>query len=134
MVDVVISGGESADLVTFIFGNASLPAPPQGSSKGSLEAAEPPYAEGGSGLPIQVDGDRVANVRFTGMSLSNDLGQPTYDGPKDLRPNLPALKTVANHDMFEGVVGWYIGYDGPGCVSLSSDARSVTVSVAHPAS
>ena len=134
MVDVVISSSESADLVTFVFGDSSLPAPPQGSSKGSLEPAEPPYAEGASGLPIKVDGGHVATVRFTGMSLSNDVGQPTYDGTKDFRLDLPAIKTVVNHDMFEGVVGWYIGYDGPGCVSLSSDARSVTVTIQHPSS
>ena len=33
-----------------------------------------------------------------------------------------ALRAVVNFDAFEGVTGWYIGYDGPGCVTLASDA------------
>lgn len=134
LVDVVIAQGEDADLVTFVFGDASLPTPPQGTSKGFLEVAVPPYAEGGSGLPITVDGERVVAVRFTGMSLSNDLGQPTYEGRLDFRPDLAALRTVVNFDRFEGAMGWLIGYDGGGCVVLSADRRSVTVSIAHPAS
>ena len=134
IVDVAISSSESADLVTFVFGDSSLPTPPQGSSKGSLDAAQPPYSHGSSGLPIQVDGTNVAQVRFSGMSISNDVGQPTYDGPVDFRPNRAALKTVVAYDMSEGVMGWLIGFDGGGCVTLSSDRRSVTVSIPHPAS
>ncbi len=134
LVDVVISQGEVADLVTFVFGDASLPTPPQGFSNGSLDVATPPFAEGGSGLPIKVDGDRVVSVRFTGMSLSNDLGQPTYEGKTDFRPDLATLRAVVNVDRFEGVMSWLIGYDGGGCVVLSSDRKSVTVSIAHPAS
>jgi len=133
MTNAVVSTSAGADLVTFVFGDLSLPQPPQGASEGSLEAAEPPYTEGASGLPVDVTGEHVAIVRFTGMSLSNDVGQPTYDGTMDFRPDLAALRTVVNYDMSEGVIGWYIGYDGPGCITLSSDARSVTVAIDHPA-
>lgn len=133
MTNVVISTSATADLVTFVFGNFSLPEPPQGTSDGSLEAAVPPYTQAASGLPVQVDGEHVAQIRFSGMSLSNDVGQPTYDGPMDVRPDLTALRTVVNYDMSEGVVGWYIGYDGVGCVTLTSDATSVTVAIDHPA-
>ena len=132
IVDVIISRAGSADLVTFVFGDPSLAAPPAGTSKGSLDPAEPPFTNGASGLPIKVDGERVAQVRFSGMSLSNDVGQPTYDGPTDFRPALPALRTVVAYDLFEGVSGWYIGYDGRGCVTLTSDARSVTVVIQNP--
>lgn len=133
MTNVVISSSATADLVTFVFGNFSVPEPPQGTSDGSLEAAVPPYTQAASGLPVQVDGEHVAQIRFSGMSLMNDVGQPTYDGPLDFRPDLPALRTVVNYDMFEGVVGWYIGYDGVGCVTLTSDATSVTVAIDRPA-
>jgi hypothetical protein len=132
MVDVAISTTDTADLVTFMFGNPSIPPPPQGPSEGSLGAAIPPYTEGASGLPIDVTGQHVAQVKFAGMSLSNDVGQPTYDGRMDFRPGLPTLKSVIAYEMFEGIIGWYIGYDGNGCVTLSSDATSVTVAVAHP--
>lgn len=134
MVDVVIASAGAQDLVTFVFGDLSLPAPPQGSSEGQLNVATPPFTHAASGLPIEVDGDRVLQVRFTGMSLSNDVGQPTYDGELDFRPALPALRSVVNFDMSEGQVGWLIGYDGQGCVTLSSDARSVTIAIDHPAS
>lgn len=134
MVDVVVSTAGSQDLVTFVFGELSLPEPPQGPSEGSLTVATPPFTHASSGLPVDVGGERVMEVRFTGMSLSNDVGQPTYDGSMDFRPALPALRTVVNVDMSEGQVSWLIGYDGQGCVELSSDARSVTVAIGHPAS
>ena len=72
LVDVVISKGEGADLVTFVLGDSSLPTPPQGFSNGSLDVATPPFAEGGSGLPIKVDGERVVSVRFTGKIMKNN--------------------------------------------------------------
>ena len=40
----------------------------------SLEAAEPPFVEGASGLPIEVDGEHVVFVRFRGMTLDDDAG------------------------------------------------------------
>jgi hypothetical protein len=133
ITDVIISTSGTADLVTFVFGNMSVPEPPQGASEGSLEAAEPPFTEGASGLPIDVGGEHVAQIRFSGMSLMNDVGEPTYDGARDFRPDLTALKTVVSYDMFEGIVGWYLGYDGNGCVTLSSNETSVTVVIDHPA-
>ena len=132
MTDVVISTSGTADLVTFVFGNLSVPEPPQGVSEGSLEMAVPPYTQSASGLPIDVSGEHVAQIRFSGMSIVNDVGEPTYDGTMDFRPAMTTLKSVVNFDMFEGVVGWYIGYDGNGCVTLTSDATSVTVAVDHP--
>jgi hypothetical protein len=133
MTDVRIDSGSGGDRVTFVFGNPSSPTPPQGPSEGLLEIAEPPFVEGASGLPMDIDGDRVVFVRFTGMTLVNDVGQPTYDGPTEFSSEGPMLRTVANSEQFEGVVSWYIGFDGPGCVTLSSDARSVTVSIDAPA-
>ena len=35
--------------------------------------------------------------------------------------------------MSEGVVGWYIGYDGNGCVTLTNDGSDVIVAIDHPA-
>ncbi len=129
LTDVAVSTSGSADMVTFTFGNMSVPEPPQGVSDGSLEAAEPPYTHAASGLPIEVLGEHVALVRFSGMSLSNDVGELTYDGPLEFRPDLAAIKTVVDYDMSEGVIGWYIGYDGKGCVTLTSDATHVVVTI-----
>lgn len=134
LVDVLVGSAGSQDVVTFVFGALSLPDPPQGPSEGELTVATPPFTHASSGLPIDVDGERVLQVRFTGMSLSNDVGQPTYEGNLDFRPALPALRTLVNADLSEGQVSWLIGYDGQGCVTVSSDARSVTIAIGHPAS
>jgi hypothetical protein len=111
----------------------SVPEPPQGASKGSLETAVPPYTQAGSGATIDVTGDHVAQIRFDGMSLSNDAGELTYDGALEFSPDLPALKALQNYDMSEGVIGWYIGYDGNGCVTLTNDGKNVIVAIDHPA-
>jgi len=131
LVDVQVSSTDSADVVTFVFGEPSSLAPPQGASDGLLEAAQPPYAEGASGQPIDVDGEHVVFVRFQGMTLYDDAGTATYDGPRRVPAGGTALRTVVNSEGFEGVSGWYIGYDGPGCVTLASDARSVSVVITH---
>ena len=133
LVAVRLSGAPTVDLITFEFGNMSVPEPPQGTSKGSLGPADRPLIHGTTGQQMEVDGDNVAGILFTGMSLMNDVGEPTYDGPLDLRlDGAVALRDVRNFDMSEGVIGWYIGYDGNGCVRLTSDAHSVTLAVDHP--
>ena len=43
------------------------------------------------------------------MSLQNDVGQATYEGPASVKPDLPALRQVVLYDAFEGQMGWYIG-------------------------
>jgi hypothetical protein len=133
MTDVRIDTSGSADVITFVFGNMSLPEPPQGSSQGSLEAAVPPYTQAASGATIDVSGDHVVQIRFAGMSLSNDAGELTYDGALEFSPDLPALKALMNYDMSEGVIGWYIGYDGSGCVTLTNDGSNVILAIDHPA-
>jgi hypothetical protein len=130
LVDVTIEGTDDADIVTFVFGNPS-PERPQGPAAGRLQAAVPPYTEAASGLPVELHGEHVAEVMFTGMSIMNDIGEPTYDGRLDFRPGLSALKDVVNFDMFEGHVGWYLAYDGPGCVRLGTDGRNITVTFEH---
>lgn len=132
LVDVVVATAGTADLITFVFGDPALGDPPQGSPQGDLTVATPPYTQAGSGTPVVVRGGRVAELRFAGMSIVNDVGQPSYDGPRELYPELPALQSLVNFDMSEGVIGWYIGFDGSGCITLSSDDRRVTVVVNHP--
>ncbi len=58
-------------------------------------------------------------VRFTGMTLVNDVGQPTYDGPTEFAPDGAVLRTVAQFGTASRAWGWYIGFDGPGCVTLA---------------
>jgi hypothetical protein len=129
--DIRVSSGATADSLVFVFGDPSLRASPV-APVGSLEVATPPYTQAGSGAPIQVNGDHVLQIRFSGMSLSNDVGQETYVGPRRVEEPFPALRHAVIYDMSEGVVGWYVGYDGDGCVTLSQAGNEVTLTIQHP--
>ena len=128
--DIKVSSGATADRLTFVFGNPSLPGP-AGPPQGSLEVAPAPYTFAGSGAPIEMAGDHVLQVRFSGMSLSNDVGQETYVGPPEVKPDLPALRQAVMFDASEGIVGWYVGYDGPGCVTLVRTTNDLTLTIDH---
>lgn len=130
LVDVTIDETGDADVVRFVFGNPS-PERPQGPAEVRLEAATPPYTEAASGLPVELNGEHVAQVVFTGMSVMNDIGEPTYDGALEFRPGLSALEDVVNFDMFEGHVSWYLSYDGSGCVRLATDGQDIVATVEH---
>ena len=129
ITDVVVSETAGADVVTFVLGEKSSPAPPQGQSEGAIQAVEPPFTEGASGQEIDIDAEHVVQVVFTGMTLADEDGSPTYDGQLDFQTALPAIKRVVNFDMFEGHNSWYIGYDGPGCVSLSREGDSSVLAI-----
>jgi hypothetical protein len=128
LVDVIVASNATADLVTFVLGDPSLPGPPT-APEVTLAAAEPPLTHATSGLPLTVDGDHVALIRFAGMSIANDVGQPVYGGASEFVADLTALRHVVLMDMSEGVVGWYIGYDGLGCVGIASDGRNIRVAI-----
>jgi len=130
LVNFTASPGDTSDTLTFAFGNQSLPgpsAPPQG----ALEAARPPYTLAASGATIPIHGDHVITIRFTGMSLQNDAGEETYLGPRGIEEPFPALRHAVVYDETEGVIGWYVGYDGSGCVTLAGAGTNVTLTIAH---
>ena len=130
IVSVEVSTSATADFVTFVFDTGSLS--PTGPPEGDLSAAEPPFTYASSGLPIKLAGQHAVQVRMNGMSLFNDVGEPTYTGDRDIRVTYPALKQVVMYDESEGVAGWYIGYSGTGCVDLVRDGTDVVVTIAHP--
>jgi hypothetical protein len=130
LTGVQVLGLPGRDTVTFHFGKGSLT--PAGPPVGSLEVAKPPYTQAGSGATIEVIGDNVLQVTFRGMSLQNDVGQETYTGPTEIKPDLPALRHAVMYDATEGVVGWYVGYDGGGCATLSQTNDDVILTIQHP--
>ena len=125
----IIPGGTS-DGLRFTFGNMSLPGPAS-PPMGSISVATPPFTQAGSGEPITVKGQHVLQLRFDTMSIQNDVGEPTYDGAHELTPNLPSIKDVVLYDQSEGVVGWYIGYDGSGCPTLARDGQGLVLTIPH---
>ena len=128
--DLQVSTGAAADRLTFVFGDPSLPGPTV-PPKGSLAVAKPPYTQAASGAAVVMLGAHVVQIRFTGMAVQNDAGEETYAGPPEVKPGLPALRHAVLFDASEGVVGWYVGYDGPGCVTLARVGTTVTVTIAH---
>jgi hypothetical protein len=130
LVDLAISSTSTQDLVTFVFA-PSTPGP-GGPPRGALDGAQPPFSHAGSGLPIDLLGEHAVQVRFTGMTVASETGDAVYTGPPDVEANLPALREAIQYDASEGVVGWYIGYDGPGCVTLIRNGNEVTVAITHP--
>jgi hypothetical protein len=125
---VQVVPGDTTDSVRFVFGDPSLPGPATPPT-GLLTVAKPPYTKAGSGAKIAVQGEHVLQLTFTGMSLQNDAGQPTYDGPTDIKQALPAFRHAALYDASEGVIGWYIGYNGDGCVGLIQDGDSLLLTI-----
>ncbi len=130
LTTVTVTPGATADRLDFVFGESSLPGPAS-PPMGSLKIARPPYTQAGSGAPIDMTGDSVVQLVFTGMSLQNDAGEEMFTGPTEVTPNLPALRKAVQFDASEGTIGWYIGYDKGGCVVLGRDANTVTVTIDH---
>ena len=128
-MSVEVSTSPNADFVTFVFDDGSLT--PAGPPRGELSAAAPPFRYASSGLLIDLQGERAVQVRMSGMSLYNDVGEPTFTGERDVKVDYPALKQVVLYDESEGVAGWYIGYSGNGCVSLVRDGTDIVVTIAH---
>jgi hypothetical protein len=122
-----VLGTPGRDIVRFEFSPGSLT--PAGPPVGSLEAAEPPFTEGASGLPIDLQGEHALTVVFRGMSLSNDVGQETFTGEREVRSTDPSrrLRHAVIFDESEGQIGWYLGYDGETCVTLMREGDGVLV-------
>jgi hypothetical protein len=130
LVDLSISATPTHDLLTFIFA-ASSPGP-AGPPRGTLEAANPPFSFAGSGQQFALLGEHAVQLRFTGMTIASESGEATYQGPTDVKPALTVLREAIQYDASEGIIGWDVGYDGPGCVTLVREGNDVTVMFAHP--
>jgi hypothetical protein len=130
LVDLKVAGGPEGDQLIFVFGNPSLPGP-AGPPQGSLAVAQPPFTQASSGAAIDLLGGHAVQIKFSGMSIANDAGEEVFQGAPEIKPNLPALRHAVLYDASEGIVGWYVGYDGPGCVTLTREGNNVIVTIAH---
>ena len=130
LIDLVVDSDGASDRVTFMFGPVA-PGPTGGT--GRLTAATPPFSQGGSGLPIEVLGTHHAVLHLDGMLVVDEAGNDVFKGPTSLKPGMIALKDVEETDGFEGVYNFVIGYDGNGCVGLTGNTAtgSLTVTIGH---
>ncbi|MET9627821.1 hypothetical protein ABZX92_10190 [Lentzea sp. NPDC006480] len=63
----------------------------------------------GSGKPISAPGAEFVEVRLQPAAAHDENGQPTYPGSRDLRPNLPQVKSVVFTCDFEADLSIAIG-------------------------
>jgi len=129
MTNVEILAQPGRDVVRFSFGPRSLE--PKGPARGTLDVAAPPFTGGASGLPIDLHGEHALQVVFTGMSLQNDVGQLAYDGPREftVADATRSLRHLVLYDESEGQLGWYVGYDGPSCPTLTRHGNTVELAL-----
>jgi hypothetical protein len=72
----------------------------------------------GSGQPFTVQGERFLKVRMDGMVVGHPDGSPVYEGQRVLRLQGGTIPQAVLFDDFEGVVGWIVGLEGPGCPTI----------------
>jgi hypothetical protein len=130
LIDMRLSSDGLVDRITFQLGDI---APGPTGSTGRLRAVEPPFAQGASGLPVEVAGTHFVELHLDGMLIADDSGNAVYRGETSVKPALLAVRQVEMTEAFEGVYNFVIGFDGDGCVGLVDDpaARTLTVSIAH---
>ncbi len=131
LVDVTVAATAGADIVTFTFGRSSIPANPAGAPTGALHVAAQPYTMAGSGLSVAVAGEQVLDLVFDHMSIVADTGDPTFTGEPTLTSSGRAFRSGVLYDASEGHQNWYLGFDGPGCVTLTRSGSTVIVAFAH---
>jgi hypothetical protein len=118
------------DRITFQLGEI---APDPTGSSGRLRAVAPPFAQGASGLPIEVDGTHFVELHLDGMLIADETGNAVYRGETSVKPGLLAVRQIEMTEAFEGVYNFVIGYVGDGCVGLEDDpaARTLTLTIGH---
>src|SRR5215467_4668146 len=107
---VTATAEAGSDRIAFEF--ATLPAPSGVGATYNVDAATPPFVQGGSGRPLTVAGQSFISVTFHNGYLQDPVNTPpqaTYTGPQDLKPGLPLLTEAVVSDAFEGTLTWILG-------------------------
>jgi hypothetical protein len=119
------------DRMTFSFGD---PVGFPSELVGRLRAVAPPFTHASTGDPVDVVGDRFLEIVFSGLVISDGEGNPTFQGQRDARYGLPAIKHAVIFEEFEGQVGVILGFTGDGCVALVGypGAGTISLEIPHP--
>jgi hypothetical protein len=99
----------------------------------TLQADEPPYEQDASGLPLDVEGERVLRLTLPNGTAAGESEQPTYDGPLNFDPGFPVLVDVVHGGDFEAQTTWFIGLAKESCVrvTLLTDPDRIVIDVEH---
>jgi predicted small lipoprotein YifL len=90
----------------------------QGTPEFTLDRAEPPFAEDGSGFPVEVPGDRFLGLVMRGGTKQTDAGTSSYAGPTEFATGFPMLVAAVEAGDFERQSTWILGLADDACVRV----------------
>jgi hypothetical protein len=124
---VNVTPGACTDTITFGFSSATGAGPPPY----EIELVSPPFAQAGSGEPINLPGRTFLKVKFSpAWTADVQTGVATYTGPRRIDPTGTAVtRALVLSDASEGVVTWLVGMDGSGRYRVTSAATPASVTV-----
>lgn len=125
IVDVRVGTHDGYDRVVFEFTD--------GTPEMSLERASPPFAQDGSGFPIDVEGESFLRLTMRGGTQQMEDGSSSYDGSRDFDPGFPVLVDLVEGGDFEAQSTWYLGLSEEACVSLTllEDQPRLVIDIEH---
>jgi hypothetical protein len=125
IVDVRVGTHDGFDRVVFEFDS--------GTPEFTVDEAQPPFTEDGSGLPLDVEGQAFLQLVMRGGTKQTDAGTSSYDGPTDFDPGLPRLVDLVEGGDFEAQSTWYLGLTGEACTRIFtlSDPDRLVIDVEH---
>lgn len=126
IVDVRVGTHDGYDRVVFEFD--------QGTPELTLDRAEPPFTQDGSGLPLEVDGSSFLGLVMRGGTKQTDAGTSSYDGSTDIAAGLPALVHLVEAGDFERQSTWFLGLSAESCVRvlLLDGPPRLVIDLEHP--
>ena len=125
ITDVRIGTHDGYDRVVFEFRD--------GLPEASLERAEPPFAQDGSGFPLEVEGESFLRLTMRGGTKQQEDGNSSYDGSTDLEVGHPALVHLIEGGDFEAQSTWYFGLNEESCVRVLTldDEPRLVIDIEH---
>ena len=125
ITDVRVGSHDGYDRVVFEFTD--------GTPEIALERATPPFAQDGSGEPMDVEGESFLRLIMRGGTKQMDDGSSSYAGSRDFDPGYPTLVNLVEGGDFEAQSTWYIGLSAESCVrvSLLEDAPRLVIDIQH---
>jgi hypothetical protein len=125
IVDVRVGTHEGFDRVVVEFDS--------GTPEFTVDRAEPPFFQDGTGAPMEVEGEAFLVLVMRGGTAMTDEGGSSYDGPHDFDPALPRLVDLIQGGDFEAQSTWYLGLTGEACtrVFTLSEPDRLVIDVEH---
>lgn len=121
LVAVRVGSHSGYDRIAFEFAPPQDPSPPNTLPAFTVNRVEQ-VTQDGSGNPVEIAGDALYSLVMQGAS-GVDLSGPelvvTYNGPKEFKPNFPALLELEHAGDFENVLSWGIGLKAPRCITAT---------------